>query len=525
MGGNRPRRDNARTISDAFRAMAAKCGGRVALEDGGATVSFSELDRWANGVARAASESMVPGERAALLADNGVAAIAAFLGLCKARIVNVHLRPDQPLPYLRSILDDSRPRVIFTTREHRTLAESLHGSVGDILDLDEECFPRDTPPARSPHPDDRVAITYTSGSTGTPKGVIQTHQSTMAFVDDYLSRTRLRREDRVALLHDLRGMDLLASLVRGSSAHCYPIERRGLYALGDWLVDNRITVLPTVPSVLRSMLKALSGRRGELSVRLLRLSGEVLTPDDIRNAAAVFPRGCRVLNWFGSTEVAIASACFVLREAARTEPVPVGRPFAKLTVRIEDSNGRQTDGAGEIVVSGHSLFEGYWRRPDLDAERLSPDPVAPGRRRFRTGDIGYLDPHARLVVLGRLDGQLKINGYRVEAGEVEAALRSVAGIHDALVRLIRLDGGSESALAAYVVVDAGEPPLVGVIRRELAKRIPRYMIPGYFACIDAIPRLPGGKPDRRALPELVAVSRREYNFAVQPERGMTPNEH
>ncbi|MGA8261188.1 MAG: AMP-binding protein [Arenicellales bacterium] len=519
IGADRPSRVPGRTIPEAFEAAAAAYGDRIALVADGSSCTFSELDRRANGVARIASRTMVvPGERAVVLTDSRPAATAAFLGLCKAGMVSLLLRVGQPVPYLRTILADAGARVIFATREHRALAESLCPVGGDVVDLDSDCPVRDEPPGRSPRPEDPVGIAYTSGSTGRPKGVVQTHRSTLAFACSYLSRTRLRQDDRVALLHDSRAMDLVSSLMIGATACSFAIDRQGLTGLAEWLVNQRITVLPTVPSVLRHIVKALAGRRDELSVRLLRLSGEVLAPDDLRQAAAVFPPSCRVLNWFGSTEVAVASCSLPLEEMARMSTIPAGRPFDGVHVAIEDPDGVQTNGTGEIVVSGDALFAGYWRRPDLDAQKLSPDPDRAGYRRFRTGDAGYLDASGRLIVVGRVDDQLKVNGYRVEAAEVEAALRSVPGIEDAVVRLARPEGDTESALAAYVLTRGGEPPLVGFVRRELEKKIPRYMIPEYFARVDSIPRLVGGKPDRRALPELVPRSRREYN-PLAPSKG------
>lgn len=461
---------------------------------------------------------VIPGERAVVLTDSRLAATAAFLGLSKAGMVTLLLKAGQPVPYLRAILADAGARVIFATREHRALAESLCPDAGDVVDLDDGCPLRDDPPGRSPRPDDPVGIAYTSGSTGRPKGVVQTHRSTLAFVAGYLSRTRLRRDDRVALLHDSRATDLMSSLMIGATVCSFAIDRQGLTGLADWLASQRITVLPTVPSVLRYIVKALAGRRHGLSVRLLRLSGEVLAPDDLRRAAAVFPPSCRVLNWFGSTEVAVASCSLPLEEMARMSTIPAGRPFAGLHLRIEDPDGVETSATGEIVVSGDALFAGYWRRPDLDAQRLSPDPDRAGCRRFRTGDAGYLDASGKLVVVGRTDSQLKVNGHRVEAAEVEGALRSVPGIEDAVVRLVRPEGDTESALAAYVLTGGAEAPLVGFVRRELEKKIPRHMIPAYFARVESIPRLVGGKPDRRALPELVPRSRREYN-PLAPSKG------
>lgn len=479
-------------------------------------MTFKELDRRANGIAHAVTSLVAPGERACILTESKLGAAAGVLGLCKTGLICVRLKPDQPAAYLRSILMDADARLILTTREHLGLAQSLCTQGMHIIDVDDDCHDCDNPPEWKPHPDDRIAIAYTSGSTGRPKGVVQTHRSTSSFVTSYLSRTNLNRHDCVAMLHDSRGMDMFGALATGATSCLFPLERQGMWGLAEWLIHHRITVLPTVPSVLRHMVKAISGRRDELKIRLLRLSGEILTPDDVRRAAAVFPASCRVLNWFGSTEVAVASCSFSFDERDQTS-ITAGRVFDGLEVGIVDEDGTpvETNHAGEIVVSSRSLFGGYWKREDLDAAKISSDPHRPGFRRFHTGDTGYLDSHGRLVVLGRMDAQFKVNGYRVEPCEVEEAIRSVPGIEDALVRLVNGGGGSESALAAYVVVDTVAPPSVASIRRQLAHKVPRHMIPAYFVRTDAMPRLWTGKPDRAALPDLVPASRRDYNSVTE----------
>ena len=512
-------RSSSRTIPNLLQPVVSKAGERLALVDAGGACTYRHLERWANGIAHAdAVRNARTGERACILTESGSASMAAFLGLCKAGMMSVRLNSDQPLSYLRAIMSDAEPAMILTTREHRALAESLCSGGVDIVDLDGDCGGLDTPPAWQPSPDDRTGITYTSGSTGQPKGVVHTHRSTLAFVENYLLRTGLTPRDRVALLHDTRALDALAALSVGATVYHFPLARQGFQGLADWLAENHITVLPTVPSVLRYLVRGIPDGTG-LKVRLLRLSGEMLSADDVRRAAKVFPASCRVLNWFGSTEIAVASRLFSFHDIDDVSAIPAGEPFPGLEVQLVDTRTSRsaTTGAGEIVVSGASLFDGYWKRSDLDEERLSPHPEKTGYRRFRTGDIGYFDPSGQLVVVGRADDQVKVNGYRVEPLEVEAALRLVPGIRDALVQLISEDGNNgnpRNVLAAYVVAEKGEPPPVRTIRRLLASRIPRHMIPTYFARIDAVPKLPGGKPDRTSLPELVAVTRQDYNLVA-----------
>jgi amino acid adenylation domain-containing protein len=512
---DRNQQPGSETITKLFESAVAVHGERVALAEGATSLSFRELDEKANGIARAAAGRMTAaGERACILSRRSLESTAAFLGLGKARAVSVRPNIDLPVAYLRAILDDTDPRLIVTAHEHDALARALCPEGTHIIYL-EDCAASPEPPDSRPLPDDRIGIAYTSGTTGPPKGVIQTHRSLLAFIGSYIDRTCLEPGDRIALLHDARGTDLVSALAVGASCCFFSLEHMGFTKVAEWLVHNRITILPTIPSLLRSMVTSLSRQRDNYTLRLLRLSGDLLKREDVRAAAAVLPRDCRVLNWFGSTEIAVASGLFTLDELRDMSTITVGRVFPGLDIRfLEPETGTPTGaGPGEIVVSSRALFEGYWKRPELDAEKIFVDPDKPDRRCFRTGDTGHLDSSGRLVVLGRMDAQLKVSGYRVEPGEIEAALRSIPGIRDAVVRLVRDRGspGPAETLVAYLVADSGKPPMVQDIRRQLAERVPRYMIPGYFSVIEEIPRLAGGKPDRARLPDVVPLTYRDYN--------------
>lgn len=513
---NRQDSPGRETVISLSESAVASHGDRTALVEEATSLSFRELDEKANGIAQAAAGRMTAaGERACILSRRSLESTMVFLGLCKAGAVSVRPNIDLPVPYLRRIVDDADPRLIVTTREHEALARALCREGTHIICLD-DCAGSPACPDWRPQPDDRVGIAYTSGTTGRPKGVVQTHRSVLSFITNYVDRTRLESGDRIAMLHDTRGTDLLSALTMGATCCFFPLQSMGFTRLAEWLIGNGITILPTIPSVLRSMLTSLPRRRDDYKLRLLRLSGEMLKREDVRDAAAVLPRDCRVLNWFGSTEIAVASGSYTFDELQQMSTVPAGQVFPDVDLKfLEIETGTPaSDRSGEIVASSHALFDGYWKRPELDAERIFVDPDDPDRRCFRTGDAGYLDSSGRLVVLGRMDGQLKVRGYRVEPGEIEAALRSIPGIHDALVRLVRNPEGSPEAaeeLAAYLVTNSAKPPLVREIRRQLAERLPRYMIPAYFSLIQEIPRLAGGKPDRSRLPNVVPLTSRDYN--------------
>lgn len=502
------------TLTACFDAVVRKFPRRCAIVGSDNTAyTFEELALFSDAVAAAiGGVGAATGDRVCMLTDDEAMLTATLLGSCKAGCMTVKLNSAQPEAYLRSIIEDADPKCIVAAPALAAMARALAGPARRVVEADRLADAGPVTPARAPEPHDPVWIAYTSGSTGRPKGVVHTHCSVLAFVRHYVERARLTTRDRVASLHSLRGMDALSALMTGVTCYFYdPFLRCGFTDIAGWLIDTEATIMPTLPTALRCIVPALAGARDRLNVRLLRLSGEPLTREDLRRAARVFPDSCRVMNWFGSTEVGISSCTLSFSEALGLHDIPAGRVFPGIDVQIEPRGvSRMGTPQGEIVVSGDSLFAGYWRRPDLDAAYLSADSVDPERRRFRTGDVGYFDRSGSLVLAGRADDQLKVNGFRVEPGEVEAALCAQPRIDEAAVRVNGDETGA--TLVAYVVA-ASPPPLVA-LRRALRAKLPAHMVPGYFVRVDGIPKLMSGKPDRRSLPSFEPMDPRDYNTAV-----------
>lgn len=445
-----------------------------------------------------------------------LASTAALLGMIKTGGVTIYLRPNYPSTCQKAILQDADVDLILATSSELELARELAGGNVPVINCDRDNLGNHPPPEHRPSPEDLVWIAYTSGSTGRPKGVVHSHRSVLSFTTGYIDRTRLQHSDRVAALHRSRGMDSLAALLTGASTYALDLGRAGFAGIGQWLMDKRISIVPTVPTALRCIATELQRTGQKLEVRLLRLSGEPLIRDDLIQAARVFPDYCHILNWYGSTEVAVASWTMPISGVHRLSAIPAGKVFGNNEVRIIDRNGlpMENNCEGEITVGSDALFKGYWRQPELNAQKFFTDPKKPGRRWFRTGDTGYFDASDTLFIQGRNDDQIKVNGFRVEPVEIEAALRTIEDIDEAVISVVGDSGRSaysDTLLAAYIVTGPTAPPPVPLLRRRLLKLLPPYMVPSYFVLIDTIPRLRTGKPDKRALPTFLPLTRVDYN--------------
>jgi acyl-coenzyme A synthetase/AMP-(fatty) acid ligase len=290
---------------------------------------------------------------------------------------------------------------------------------------------------------------------------------------------------------------ILATLAFGAMVVLPPPGlERDVDALALDIGRHGITLLYLVPSQLRALLAA-SGFQAPVPLRYVLCGGEALESELAGQFLQAFP-GVRLGNFYGPSEASCDSACQEVELPLEPRAiVPIGRPTANVKLYVLDEGGRPLPSgvAGELFVGGVGVGRGYLKRPELTAERFVSDPWSEGGRLYRTGDRVRWLADGRLEFLGRLDTQVKLRGQRVELGEIEAALHACAGVREAAV--VTHGQAQALALVAYVVA-----PGVGTeaLRDELSARLPAYMVPAAFVMLDALPRLPNGKLDRRALP-------------------------
>ena len=352
-------------------------------------------------------------------------------------------------------------------------------------------------------PDQLAYLFYTSGLTGKPKGVVDSHRNVLHNIMRYTNSLHICASDRLTLLQSCSFSgsvsSLFCALLNGATSFPFSLQHEGPDRMASWLSQEGITIYHSVPSIFRLLA---TGRCHYPSVRIIRLEGDQASPKDVEFFRTGFPDTCILVNGLGATECGIVRQYFVAKDTPTPQAVvPIGFAVEDMEVLLLDEDGTavRPDDIGEIAVRSRYLSPGYWRRPDLTAAAFRPDPAGGPERIYRTGDLGRRLPDGCLVHLGRKDFQVKIRGFRVEVAEVEGALLSLPTVQEAVV-VAREDRPGDRRLVAYLVPTARPAPTVTVLRQALAAVVPDYMVPAAYVLVDALPKTPGGKVDRRALP-------------------------
>ncbi|MFN2587592.1 MAG: amino acid adenylation domain-containing protein, partial [Actinomycetota bacterium] len=503
-GGARPPAYDALLVHEAVAAQVRARPTAPAVVAGEVILSYEELDRAAAEVAATlAAHRVARGSVVAVVADRGPRMIPAMLGTLKAGCAYLPLDPAYPAARLTLMLEDSgAAAIVGDVPQGVTVPEGValvHPSRGE--------------PAAAPavHPRDLAYVIYTSGSTGRPKGVMVDHASLARFVDSIARELELTSADRVLQFaspsFDTAVEEIWPALACGGTVVLRGPDAWDPAELRDRVVEHGISVLD-LPTAYWHEVASAAGEgvdvRAVTSLRLVVVGGEAMSADKTRLWLDTAARDVRLLNTYGPTETTVTATSFdVLQPPAGSAPVPIGRPIPGAAAYVlDDAQEPVPAGAtGELYVGGAGVARGYLDRPALTAERFLPDPYAgrPGARMYRTGDRARRRRDGALDFAGRRDDQLKVAGYRVEPGEVEAALRTHARVRAAAAT--RVPGDAEG-LAAYFV-PAGAAPHAAELREWLRARLPEHMVPAVFVPLDALPLTPSGKVDRNALPGLV----------------------
>ncbi|MFF5209442.1 amino acid adenylation domain-containing protein [Streptosporangium sp. NPDC000396] len=498
------------TVTALFEEQAARSGDSPALVFEGEELTFAELNARANRLARLlVAEGVGPETPVGIALPRSLDVMVAILAVLKAGGAYVPLDPDYPLEHLAHVLDDARPAVLLTRAgvelprsgielDDPAVRARLNGLPGhDLTDAER------TAPLSPHHP---AFVIYTSGSTGRPKGVVVPHTGLVNLFHSHreelhrLARERTGRE-RLRVGHawsfsfDASWQPQLW-LLDGHALHVLPYET---YAdprtLAAAIRERGLDFIELTPSLLEETLRWLEADGGPLPA-VLGFGGEAVSPALWERLAGL--AGVAAFNLYGPTEATVDSLVARVRPG---EGPAVGHPVAGARVAVLDAALRPVPPGvpGELYVAGEGLARGYLGRPGLTAERFVPDPFGPpGSRTYRTGDLVRWRADGALEFLGRADDQVKIRGFRIEPGEVEAALRRAAGDRQVAVT-VREDRPGDRRLVGYVVAAPDEVDPAG-LRRRVAEELPDHMVPGAVVVIGALPLMPNGKLDRRALP-------------------------
>ncbi|MGB8953585.1 MAG: AMP-binding protein [Candidatus Aminicenantales bacterium] len=503
------RRDEIeRSIPRCFEEQAARHADRLAVKTRHHQLNYEELNRFANRIAHALLGQCgnTPEPIATLLHPSPLGS-ASVLGILKAGKIWIPLNPTYPSGRLISLLKDSQASLILTATEHLPLARDLADKHVWLLNLKElRDGLSDQNPDLEISPDALAYIIYTSGSTGQPKGVVQNHRNVLHSMYLHTNSLCISPEDRLSLFSSyshLTGVTAtFRSLLNGAALFPFNIFSEGVDPIVDWLIENKISIYTSVPTIFRHIVDTLDGTRQFPHLRLIHLGGEMVSRRDVDLYKKFFPSTCYLLNNLGSTEVSMYRQFLMNKETTiEGHVVPVGYAVEDKEVLLLDEQGREVspDQPGEIVVKSPYLALEYWRKPELTRQAFLPDPENKSQRLFRTGDIGRMLPDGCLALLGRKDSQVKIRGERIEINEIEAALLEHPGVKECAVVAWDLKS-KEKCLVGYVVSNRNPAPPVSVLDAHLRSRFPFHMVPSSFVFLESLPKTPDGKVHHKSLP-------------------------
>jgi amino acid adenylation domain-containing protein/FkbH-like protein len=513
-----------RGVHQLFMDQASSTPAAIALACGDRRLTYQELDQRSNQVAHhLRSLGVGPDVLVGVCVDRSIELIVGLLGILKAGGAYVPLDPSYPSERLAYMLTDTRARVLLTETR---LAAALppHDARPVLIDADwSQIATRPTSAVGGDVAPSQLAyVIYTSGSTGRPKGAMITHEGLTNYLAWAIGAYRVD-EGQGAPVHSSIGFDLTVTglfppLLRGRAVTLLP-EDAGVEGLERVLRSqggfSLVKITPAHLDVLNLRIPPaeMAGRAGALVIGGEALSNETVAPWRAHAPAT------RLINEYGPTETVVGCCVYEVPAGASFKAViPIGRPIANTTLFILDRWGSPTPIGvpGELYIGGVGVARGYLNRPDLTAERFLPDPFGePGARVYRTGDLARYLPDGDIEYLGRIDHQVKVRGFRIELGEIEAALTEHADVREAVV-MAREDTPGQKRLVAYVTSSAPASVSPSALRAHLEAKLPQYMVPTAFVTLPELPLTENGKVDRKALPDVDAVSERPYEPPATP---------
>lgn len=511
---HRPRAQAGERLHQVFEQRcdslcAAGQAGHIAVEGTQTVLSYAALDTLANQLARhLRQQGLRAGDVVGLLFDKGHWAIAAMLALGKIEAVYVPLDASFPADRLAFIAQDSGMRWMLSERAHEALAAA---SGKPLLCLDAHAKAIAAQPVQRLAPEEvgaparraadaRCYIIYTSGSTGRPKGVPIDHAQVLNFVRVAAETYGYRADDRVyqglTLAFDFAVEEIWVPLAVGATL--VPNQTGGSLLgadLGEFLRSRRISALCCVPTLLATLEDELP------ALRLLIVSGEACPRDLVQRW---WRPGREFLNAYGPTEATVTAT---LGRPQPGQPVTIGRPlptYAILIMPPRECRALPFGEEGEIAIAGAGIASGYLNREEQTRAAFVADEIGIPHncsgRIYRTGDLGRINAAGELEYLGRIDSQVKIRGYRIELAEIESLLLQCEGVSQAVVQPWESSPGVKELVAYYTAAPGAAPPRAEALAGALRERLPGYMVPSHYECLQQMPMLASDKADRKRLP-------------------------
>ncbi|WP_245219089.1 non-ribosomal peptide synthetase [Photorhabdus khanii] len=500
---------DALCIHQLFEQQVEKTPNATALVHEDQTLSYAELNARANRLAhQLIALGVEPDQRVAICVSRSPAMVVGILAILKAGGAYVPLDPVYTGERLAHILTDAAPVILLADKAGRAALGEKALAELTVLDpnalLNQRDYNPQIPALTSRH---LAYVIYTSGSTGTPKGVMLEHRGVCNYLlwarSDYLTEKQFNSIVSSSIAFDATVTSLYLPLLCGGKIHLLRDGQELVELLPALLSMESGALVKITPGHLSAMGQKLKTVGRKCPSHCFIVGGETLPSSTIALWQTLSP-GSRIINEYGPTETVVGCTVFDINHpSCFADNVPIGRPISNTQIYILNTHGEPVPMGvtGELYIGGIAVARGYLNRPELTAERFLIDPFSdqPGARMYRTGDLARYLPDGNLEFLGRNDQQVKVRGFRIEPGEIEARLIEHPAVRESVV--FALGEAQDKRLVAYVVVQADEG-LANSLRTHLSATLPDYMVPTAFVRLDALPLTPNGKLDRRMLPAL-----------------------
>ena len=482
--------------------MVGRWPDRVIVDDGATQLTYTGLTRASHNLARHLHERLAPGTVVLALLRNVAHTAPILLGASAAHIILVPVDIGAPADRKLALLEASGAEAILFEEGSAPDLDFAPAEVARIaLSIDTDTVA--AAPSLPYHPDRVAAIAYTSGSTGQPKGIVYTLRHASAMVQRHINVYHINQNDVIAGVASLSAAglrEILCAVFSGAKLRPIDFMRMGMAESIRVMAEEGVTVLSFVTSALRMLLQVPGIDSAFGNLRALDLVGESTSAQDLSLFRTKLPADCAIGVGFGSTETNVIFRWFVNDALVTGAIVPSGYLDQGRCVRIEDEDGNPVPigEAGELVVSDDVLALGYrslTAEGGVDDYAFRARAGEPGPRTYHTGDVVRLRADGLLEFVGRRDRMVKIRGLQADLGEVEAALRSVASVDDAVTVPVTGSDGSVS-LTAFVTSEGGDGAVpLADLRAAVTRQSAAHMVPSRFVFVSAIPRLHNGKPD------------------------------
>jgi amino acid adenylation domain-containing protein len=498
--------DTKDTILARFKRISLQFPERIAVQDGTGSLTYEELDHRAGQLAKLLVEKGVQAEDLIVLHfDRNISLMVGVLGTLKAGACYVPVDPSYPESRINYIIEDSQAKLVLGDVALSTEIQARSENI-TCLDYAQIVFEGAGYEA-DVTPNQLAYVIYTSGTTGNPKGVLIEHRNVVRLIDNEAFQFDFSERDTWTLFHsycfDFSVWEMYGALLYG--ARLLIVEKsvaQDATVFYDLLRDEKVTVLNQTPTAFRSLEQQNAGRFAAetLAIRYLVFGGEALMPETLKTWSAAFP-DCTIVNMYGITETTVhVTYKEITAQEIETNKSNIGTPIPTLGIYLLDADLQAVPAnvTGEIYVGGDGVARGYLRREELTAERFIANPYKAGDRLYKSGDYARLLANGDLEYIGRKDFQVKIRGHRIELSEIESALLQQPSVKDAVVIPILDEVDGHELVAYYLPKEEADGAL---LRINLTRALPTYMVPTYFVALSEFPVNSNGKLDKTKLPK------------------------